>query len=268
MALLTTFVRDEALRNAVLALDGAPDDLAPTPSWNGAARLVRERPVSALLAELEAFGSPRRGEAELARMRDLFPHTGLIVFAPARTDPRVLFRLGVSGVDELVLLRGHAFRRELRTALARVARRGTAATVVRALSPYLSRRYLQVVGRALDRIHERPGADDFARAFGLSRPHLSECLKARSLPSVGHLLIWARLLHAGRWLGEPGRSGESVARQLEYHDGAAFRRALRRYVEATPTEIREAGGLDYVLGRFMDRCGFREPDAGARVSVA
>jgi AraC-like DNA-binding protein len=106
-------------------------------------------------------------------------------------------------------------------------------------------------------VHQRWTADDFAARLGLSRPHLSVRMRRLGLPSTGHLLTWARLLHAGRWLEEPGRTGESVSRQLEYSSGAAFRRALRQYTGATPTQVTERGGLDFVLGRFIERCGLR-----------
>jgi hypothetical protein len=79
-------------------------------------------------------------------------------------------------------------------------------------------------------------------------------LKELGLPSTGHLLTWARLLHAGRWLEEPGRTGESVSRQLEYSSGAAFRRALRQYTGARPREVSDGGGLAFVLGRFIASC--------------
>jgi AraC-like DNA-binding protein len=70
---------------------------------------------------------------------------------------------------------------------------------------------------------------------------------------VGHFLLWVRLFHAGHWLTEPGRTGESISRQLEYSSGAAFRRALRHYTGATPTQVRERGGLPFVLGCFLRR---------------
>mgnify|MGYP006180107401 CR=1 FL=1 len=99
-------------------------------------------------------------------------------------------------------------------------------------------------------------ADDLAAHAGWTRAHLSVRLKALGLPSAGHLLLWAKLLHAGRWLAEPGRSAESVSRQLEYSSGAAFRRALKLYTGATPTEVSEGGGLAFVLRRLFERCGF------------
>ncbi|MGW8267638.1 MAG: hypothetical protein ACWGSQ_14830, partial [Longimicrobiales bacterium] len=60
--------------------------------------------------------------------------------------------------------------------------------------------------------------------------------------------------------------GESVGRQLEYSSGAAFRRALKHYTGATPTSVREGGGLRLILRRFLLR-----PSAaglGARVTIA
>lgn len=140
--------------------------------------------------------------------------------------------------------------------------RGTEALVTRAVSPYLPPRELGTLRLALDGVHRRLSAEELARLMGLSRPHLSVGLREAGLPSAGHLLVWARLLHAGRWLADPGRSGESVSRQLDYANGATFRRALRRYVGATPTQIAAGGGLQLVLDRFIRCCGLGRPDRG------
>jgi AraC-like DNA-binding protein len=71
------------------------------------------------------------------------------------------------------------------------------------------------------------------------------------------------VLHAARWLEEPGRTGESVSRQLEYSSGAAFRRALKHYTGATPREVVDAGGLSFVLSRFIESCRLSTPRAVA-----
>ena len=65
---------------------------------------------------------------------------------------------------------------------------------------------------------------------------------------------------------EKGRTGESVSRQLEYANGSTFRRALRSYLGTTPTQVRERGGLPFVLSRFMVECGFTEPELGWKVA--
>ncbi len=87
------------------------------------------------------------------------------------------------------------------------------------------------------------------------------------MPSAGHLLTWSKLLHAGRWLDDPGRSAESVSRQLEYSSGAAFRRTLHNYVGGTPTSLRDRGAFRRVLAAFLDECGLGD-SLGVDRSVA
>ena len=127
--------------------------------------------------------------------------------------------------------------------------------VMRALSSRLAPRELRATHLAMDSIHRRFSAEELADEVGLTRPYLSECFKAVGLPSLGHFLLWTRLFHAGHWLEEPGRTGESVGRQLDYSSGAAFRRALKLYTGATPTQVREQGGLRLVFRHFLARSG-------------
>jgi AraC-like DNA-binding protein len=182
-------------------------------------------------------------------------------------DPFALLGLGRAGVDRMILVRVDDLEREVVEVVGKALAMGTEALVVRAMSPYLPARALKALRLSLEGVQHRWSAGGLARTAGLSRPHLSVCLKATGLPSVGHLLVWARLLHAARWLADPGRSAESVSRQLDYSSGAAFRRALRSYVGATPTEVIEAGGLSFLLDRFLVRCGRRTP-RGEGLSVA
>jgi AraC-like DNA-binding protein len=157
-------------------------------------------------------------------------------------------------------LEGGLLSRALRTVLAD----SIAGAVVRALSPHLPRAPLSYVRAALDRVHLPPDADGFARALGWSRPHLSRRLHAAGLPSTGHLLMWSRLLHAGAWLSDPGRSGESVSRQLGYANGSTFRRALRNFIGLRPSAVGAGGGLTVVLDAFMEASPFPHRFAGSR----
>ena len=136
--------------------------------------------------------------------------------------------------------------------------------VLRELSPLLPPRELETVRVAMDSVHRNQSAERVADVLGLTRPHLSECMKQVGLPSLGHFLLWTRLFHAGLWLEEPGRTGESVARQLEYSSGAAFRRALKLYTGRTPTEVRFGGGFRLVFREFMARTGLRAYRKGKR----
>ncbi len=269
MGFVALLSHDRPVRSQVERSLGPAHALAATPSWPALVRLVRERPVTSALLDLSTLERQGRSESRLHGLRERFPHLPLILLARPNENPVTLFRLGRAGVRDLVLLQVDDLDRELARALVRVGLRGPTAVVTRALARLVPQRELWAVRLAMDGLHHRWRADEFAAQLSLSRPHLSACLQEVGLPSAGHLLTWSKLLHAGHWLEEPGRSGESVSRQLEYSSGAAFRRALRLYAGATPTQIMERGGLNFVLDRFMDACGYSTREARPlRVSVA
>jgi AraC-like DNA-binding protein len=268
MALLAALTHDRSLELRLSDVLEPRHSIAPAHSWGGLERMVRERPVTTTIIDLSAVDPRPSCEAALTGLRTLFPHLGLLLVVRRHRDPFTLFRLGRAGIRNLVLLAVEDLNRELSRGLARAGEGGAASLVTRFLSPYLPGREMEVVYLAMDSIHRRWSAEALAGEVGLSRPFLSECLKAHGLPSLGHFLLWARLFHAGHWLEEPGRTGESVSRQLEYSSGSAFRRALRNYTGATPTEVAEGGGLSLVLRAFLSQRGLSAPRSRFRVSVA
>jgi len=260
--LIATFIRDsEVFRDAAAALR-PQHDVVSVHGWQHLREIVRNRPVMATILDIDA-AQVGVGQGSLPGFRRRFPHQGVVLLIPHRLDPLALFRLGKSGVSDALFLPVEEMRTELAPVVQGSIRGQTASLVVRALSPYLPRLELQAVSQALDDIRRSRDADRFAARIGFSRAFLSERFKRWGLPSIGHFLLWCRLLHASRWLTEPGRSGESVARQLGYANGAAFRRALRGYTGLTPSEVIANGGFDFMLGTFMRRYGFLRPPGGS-----
>jgi AraC-like DNA-binding protein len=241
--------------------------VARTASWSRLVWLVRERPVTGVVLDSAALPPGWDQEAAVIDLFRQFPSVASVFVARSGVDRQTLFRLGRAGLSSLVLLPLEALACDLGRSTRRAFSASTDALVTRAISPYLPGRETEVVRMALVGAQLGWGTEDLANRSGMSRAHLSVRLKTRGLPSAGHLLIWAKLLHAGRWLSDPGRSAESVSRQLEYSSGAAFRRVLRNYVECTPTELRDAGGLAPVLSRFLAACGI-DVRSGAGRSVA
>jgi AraC-like DNA-binding protein len=266
MALTALFSQDPALTSALERAAGPSYVLLSTSSWQGLHRLIRERPVTTAGLDASALSSGRSPEEALGEIFSRFPNLGLIVLSHRHTDPIRLFRLGRAGIPNLILLGVEDLGRAVPRALAKASELGATTFVTRAVAPYLPSRELEAVRLAMDCVHHRWNAERFAASLGLSRPFLSERLKACGLPSTGHLLIWARLLHAGLWLEEPGRTAESVSRQLEYSSGAAFRRALKLYTGATPSEVTQEGGLKFVLQKLFESCGL--PLRGQSVTAA
>jgi AraC-like DNA-binding protein len=226
MALITVLTKDPKVRAAVWSPATDAHSVAATRSWERLRWLVRERPTTVAVLDAEAIAPEMAEDVAVGELRRRFPSMGILLVVRRGGDPVSLFRLGRAGLGSLVLLPADAlevdFVRAIRDALV-----GSTASLV----------------------------TELAARLDLTRPHLSVRLGAAGLPSAGHLLIWAKLLHAARWLTDPGRSAESVSRQLEYSSGAAFRRALRTYLGVTPTELKGGGGLWLALQRFLDACG-------------
>lgn len=267
MALLALLSRDPALSRGIAEQAPPGHRVLVAGAWSRLQQYLLNRPVTSILVDLDALSRGRSRAEVLRPLREGFPRTPVIVLARPSTEPSVLFELGRAGLRHLVLVRGEGWDLEFRRMLLDAGEEAPPALVTRRMGAYLPTRELHVLRRALEAVHVRPAADDFADSVGLTRPFLSECLKAVGLPSVGHLLLWSRLLHAGHWLEEPARSGESVARQLEYSTGSAFRRALKHYTGATPTEVATGGGLAFVFRCFMEalarrsRCSERDASA-------
>lgn len=252
MALTALLSRDPGIRSAVPDQLPEGDEVLVAPSARRLQQYLLNRPVTSVLVDISALpGTSNRAEA-LRPLRRGFPRTPIVLLARLGTDPAVLFELGRTGLRHLVMVYADDWGEELCRVLGEAAEDSPPALVARRLAPYVPPRELEVLRRALESLHRRPTAEEFAREVGVTRPFLSECLKATGLPSVGHLLLWSRLFHAAHWLEEPARSGESISRQLEYSSGSAFRRALKHYTGATPSEISRGGGLNMVLRQFLE----------------
>jgi len=268
MALIAVLAGERSLASHLAYLVEPPHSVVQGRSWGGFRRIVHERPVTGAIVALEAVEPNPSFDGALADLRDRYPHLGLVVLVRGRCDPFTLFRLGRARIKHLQLLAARDLSSDLARSISRSCENGATAQVMRLLSPVLPRRELGVVHLAMDSVHRLWTAEELAAEVGLTRPFLSERMKTFGLPSLGHLLLWTRLFHAGHWLEDPGRTGESVGRQLEYSSGAAFRRALRHYVGATPTQVKERGGLRLVLETFIKRSTISAPSWDWRVTVA
>lgn len=266
MGFVTVLSRDPVLRTLLQSREGVTAG-ASARAPGRLLRLVRERPVTTVVVDSEAFSESWAPEAILREMAHRFPSVGAVFVARPGLSPVTLLQLGRAGIPGLELVPAHDLVHGLPRSLARAARTGTRARVLRALGGQLDGWSRDLIGTALDAAIVGWGADQLAAHFGWSRAHLGVRLGARALPSPGKLLLWARMLHAARWIPEEGRTAESVSRQLDYANGATFRRALRSTVGCTPTDLVERGGFAPVLRAFLDVCGVGD-SVGDRRSVA
>jgi len=217
--------------------------------WVTLTRACETEPVHLAVFDLYAGGRPSFEQVRLLGIR--FPRLALLAYVALGSDRgRDMFDLARCGVDELVVVDADDDPVGLRARLDKAEARSAAAILRPAVAelPMLPR---DAVLASVTRAHERLTAETLARRLGASRPALTRALADVGLPPPNQLLTWGRLIVAAHLLEDGERSAEGVAGMLDFASPGAFRNACRRYLAATPQEVRTRGGAAYVTARLL-----------------
>ena len=220
-------------------------------SWRDLYKLVRRRPVAAVVADLHAE-SRKDGALRVFRFTQRYPLTPLVVWGSA--DGRELFRLGKAGASDVILSNSAEDSELVRDVLDRAIHRSLGPAIEEKLRGRVADEALRIVRYAADHVPDQVQVPELAAAFGVSVSTLERRCERWGLPTPGRLLLWLRVLYGLRWLLEPGRSVESVGYQLGYSSGAAFRRAIKATIGGRPTPLRNPRGFDRALEQFLTEC--------------
>ncbi len=250
MAFIAALLPNEADRSALMHAAGE-HRLLWADSWRGLNALVRDRPIAVVVTDLHA--EPRKdGALRVFRFAQRFPLTPLVSWGDP--DGRELFRIGKAGARDIVLTQDTADA----ALISEVIDASLAATLPRVLQEHLRGRVddagLELITVAAERIADGIQVPELAATFQYSISTLERRCEVMQLPTPGRLLLWLRVLFGLRWLLEEGRSVESVASQLGYSSGAAFRRAIKATIGGRPTPLRNAEAFDQALESFALEC--------------
>ena len=250
MALIAALLPVEEQRRALgEAVHG--HDVAWAEDWRDLLRLVKARPAVAAVADLHAE-SGKDGVLRIYRFSQRFPLTPILVWGDL--DGRDLFRLGKAGATDVVP--GHDS--ENRSLVAEMVTDALADQLAQRLDARLRGSVRQegrdLVGSATARIADGVQVPDLAELQGISVSTLERRCEQWGLTTPGRLLLWLRILYGLQWLLEPGRSVESVAGQLGYSSGAAFRRAIKATVGGRPTPLRNPAAFESAVDAFVAEC--------------
>jgi AraC-like DNA-binding protein len=229
---------------AVLHRDSVPD----------AVRVVRERPVDAVLVSVHRCG-PEQMDAlgHLVREFPGIPTVALLSQHDPGSTERLL-RLGASGVRQVVDVTAPSGWSQLRQVVGQPATRAAAriqGPILDALahSPPDTRLFVEALIRLApetptvsalsDRLYVRPSTlmSRFARA---------------GLPSPKNYLAAIRLLHAAHLFEAAGLSVADVAYRLEYSSPQSLGRHLRAMLGVTALEFRRRYPFQVALERFVE----------------
>ena len=250
MALLAALLPDVEDRTALQAATAA-HDIMWADTWRELHRAVRGNPIATAVADLH--GEKRKdGVLRVFRFRENYPLTPLVVWGDL--DGRDLYRLGKAGASEVVLAGDAEDPQLVEELLAATLDDGFWPVVDERLRGRIGEGGRDLVRYAAERVPHQAQVPELAERFGVSVSTLERRCESWGLPTPGRLLLWLRVLWGLRWLLEPGRSVESVAEQLGYSSGAAFRRAIKATVGGRPSPLRNARGVNQALEQFLAEC--------------
>jgi AraC-like DNA-binding protein len=218
--------------------------------WSDVARLCAERPVHLAILDLYATGD--LSLEPLRQLKRVYPRLGTVAYVaaePARV--RDLFDAGRSGIDALIIADVDDDPAAIAAMLEPAEARGVAGHLrptLDQLRPVARDTVLLVVTRA----HESLTTDELGRRLSLTRRVLAKHLDQARLPSPQRLITWGRLVVAAHLLEDPDRSADNIAYALHFPSGSAFRNTCQRYLQATPSQIRAAGGATWVIQRMLE----------------
>lgn len=221
-------------------------------SVGDALRVVRERPVDAVLVSVHRVGA--RDAADVRRLVRTFPGVPAVALLSGRdlAAHRSLLHLGASGVRDVVDVSSAAGWSELRTLLAEPVTRPAA----RILGPVLerlpglpseTRLFLETMVR---RAPSTPTVRQLARLYHVQSSTLMSRFSRVGLPSAKNYLASLRLLYAAQDLEHDGLSIADVAYRLQYSSPQSFGRHVRSLLGITGTEFRRRFPFPVALERF------------------
>ena len=211
--------------------------------------LVTAGAVDAIVADLE---TARRASVWSAIRAAVDPHPAIPVLlwlSLTGRDMRDLVALATETKPDAVIIREIDDGSLIIADAIRSARDGNATrrimgAIERIVSPSL-RTVLVCAARDAERpltIHR------VAASAGLTRRALCDRLAAAGLPSARDVIHWLRLLHVAARLEMPRATVEQVAERMRFVWSGALCQLLRRMTGLTPQQLRDAGGLEYLLG--------------------
>lgn len=250
MALIAALLPNPADRDA-LGAAASGHRMTWANDWRDLTRVVKREPAAAVVADLNAERG-KDGVLRVYRFAKRYPHTPILVWGDL--DGRDLFRLGKAGATDVVPLSDTLNAGLLMELIGDATRDHLSARLDAGLADRIGVEGRGLVARAARGIVDGIQVPDLAEAHDLSVSTLERRCQHWGLTTPGRILLWLRIIYGLDWLLEPGRSVESVAGQLGYSSGAAFRRAIKVTVGGKPTPLRNPAGLSAAIAGFIEDC--------------
>ena len=235
--------------------------VSPCDNWDAVRRLCDAEPVS--LAVLDLYAGGRMDLEPVRQLRRLYPRLVTVAYVSVTPDRlRDLFDAGRAGIEGLIIADRDDAPTDLWTILEQAETRSVASGLRSALTE-VDPTVRDAVLVAVTRAHENLSGDGLAKLLSIPRRSLTKRLIYAGIPPPPRLLTWGRLIVAAQMLDDLNRSADAVSAALRFPSGSAFRNTCQRYLHATPTELRQRGGADYVVARLLAETSQKESRSAA-----
>jgi AraC-like DNA-binding protein len=218
-------------------------------TWDELLEAAQRQVHNLAVVDLDAAEAPNFDPVR--QLRRHLPNITLLAYVsltPDRVQP--IFDAGRYGFEALVVADIDDGPTAFGRAIEKAAARGVA-TLIRRFVPAAAN---QVASDALliavTRAGERLTPTHLAQILGVGPRQLTRQLVEARYPSANQLLTWARLMVAAEMMDDTRHSGARIAMTLDFPSASAFRNTCQRYLGATPSEVRAAGGVNFVLEAF------------------
>ncbi len=238
------------LREQLAGVEAGAFRLTLVAGWDELGAALRRAPGTAV-SVVDPYDAGGELASELRVLLDDLPSATVLAACtvnPERADDlRTLLKWGVADVIALG-------REDSAPALARRIRAVQGRTIHRLLRRALPRgvpsRARSLLTTAAETVAAGGQAPELAAALGVNERTVPRWFERADLPPPRRLLAWLRLLLAAELLDDPGRSVASVARACGYASEVSLKAALRQFMGAPPSELRERGAFETAANLF------------------
>lgn len=235
-------------------------------SVRGRAAVIAVDEVGAFVAHLKSAEEPPtiliieaedgRGTPTAPFVRDIIrslPDIPVIGYCRVQSGhSREIVDLAAAGVHEILFHGVDDAGVCLRAVLDSARLACASAQIVSALRAIVQPAGIPLFRYCLDYPNRAISVEAVADALGVHRKTLVNRCTHAGLPAPSAVIAWARLLLTSYFLGNPHRTVESIAMQLDYPSATALRNMLKRYTGLRPQDVRARGGVAAVLSSLAE----------------
>lgn len=219
----------------------------------GAAALLKQLTDVCLLVRIPG-DAERTALPDFIILRNEYPNVPVVaLFENGISSYKATLKLGAAGINEIVSTTPSLGDMEIRLALSRCHADGVAVRIWKRADPQIPDALIPVVKAALRLAHEPVALHKLAASTGMHERTLRKYCEHKGFPSPQWIIGWARLLVAGFYLEEPGRTIAAVAELLGYPSACALRNQIRRYAGLSP-RIARGQNMTTMLARAFEAC--------------